>query len=61
MGLWLGNADRRNSPIVPADALEKTIAPARVPGFRISWSHVLRRTVAEITDDNCFGLAAQLA
>ena len=30
-------------------------------GVPIPWSQVMQRTVKEIGDDNCFGLAAQLA
>jgi membrane protein len=32
-----------------------------VPGSTLGWLDVARRTLAEISDDNCLGLAAQLA
>jgi membrane protein len=31
------------------------------PGLPISWSELIRRTLAESLDDDCFGLAAQLS
>jgi membrane protein len=32
-----------------------------VPGVRVGWATILKRTVSELVSDNCLGLAAQLA
>src|SRR5215212_5610835 len=32
-----------------------------VPGVRVGWGTILKRTVSEVITDNCLGLAAQLA